>query len=197
MNHQLTPREADELASCFENNAKDLFRFACVVTQGDQALAEDLVQQTFEHAALDWSKLRGFESNQLRAWLRSTMYYQAISRFRRNEMARRHLGEIEARYRGPESDTDHDALTAIALERCWQIIRSMPQRQHLIAVMHWRLGMNREEISKELNIAPGTVAAQLHNARKKLMAGVGDFNPFSNDDMEPKIPHSSEVVNNS
>jgi RNA polymerase sigma factor (sigma-70 family) len=179
---QLTPSEADELASCFRAHAKTLFFSACVVTRGDHALADDLVQQVFQAAAAVWPSLRDLDRDKLHAWLRTTMHHMAVSEFRRNEMARRKQSQIEQRYRGPEPDTDRDALTAIALERCWQLVTAMPERQHLIALMRWRAGMKQSEIAEALGIAPGTVAAQLHSARRKLLAGLKERNPFTQDD---------------
>jgi RNA polymerase sigma-70 factor, ECF subfamily len=178
---QLSPSEADELAVCFRANAKALFGYAYVVTRGDQALADDLVQQTFQAAALAWPALRNMDGAKLRGWLRSTISHLAVSEFRRNEIARRRQGEIEQQFRSPEPDTDRDALTAIALERCWQVISSMPRRQHMIALMRWQMGMKPTEIAEALGIAPGTVAAQLHGARKKLLAELGERNPFHQD----------------
>jgi len=181
---QLSPSEAAELAACFRANAKSLFGYACFVTRGDKALADDLVQQTFQAAAGVWSTLRNLERDKLRAWLRTTMHHLAISEFRRNETARRILSDIEQRYRAPEPDTEREALIAIALERCWQIIAEMPERQHLIALLYWRVGMKQSEIAEALCIAPGTVAAQLHGARKKLLAGLKERNPFTQDGIE-------------
>jgi RNA polymerase sigma-70 factor (ECF subfamily) len=178
VNPKLSPSDADELAACFRTNARALFGYAYTMTRGDRALAEDLVQQTFQAAALTWPKLREMDSRMLRGWLHSTVAHKAIDEFRRNEMARRRQDAFQERFRGPEPDTDRDALTAIALERCWQVISSMPERQHLIALMHWQIGMNHREIAKALDITPGTVAAQLHSARKKLLAGLGERNPF-------------------
>ena len=189
---QLSPTEAEEFAGCFRANAKALFGYACVVTRGDRALADDLVQQAFQAAASVWPSLREKDKNELRAWLRGTMNHLAVSEFRRNEMVRRLQGEVEQRFRGPEPDTDRDALTAIALERCWEVITGLPERQHLIALMHWRVGMKQTEIAEALGIAPGTVAAQLHSARKKLLSGLRERNPFAHDGIETEIAQAGE-----
>ena len=44
-------RDAGELAACFAGQAGSLFGYACVLTRGDRALADDLVQAAFEAAA--------------------------------------------------------------------------------------------------------------------------------------------------
>jgi RNA polymerase sigma-70 factor (ECF subfamily) len=189
---QLSQSEADELACCFRANSRALFTFACVVTRGDRALAEDLVQQAFQAAAMGWPSLRDKDKKELRSWLRGTLHKLAVSEFRRNDLARRKQSQIEQRLRGPEPDTDRDACTAIALERCWEIINAMPERQHQIALMYWYLDMKQVEIAEELGIAPGTVAAQLHGARKKLLAGLGERDPFPRDEVQRKVTPPKE-----
>jgi RNA polymerase sigma factor (sigma-70 family) len=181
---QLTPSEADELARCFETHSKDLFVYACVVTRADRALAGDLVQHAFEEAAYEWRSLRELDQRRLRGWLRTVLRNTAVSEFRRNGMARRMLGVIEQRYRGPEADTERDALHRIKLERCWQEISAMPERQSLIALMFWGAGMTQPEIAEDLGIAPKTVATQVHRARKKLLAVLKERDPIEQDDME-------------
>jgi DNA-directed RNA polymerase specialized sigma24 family protein len=49
---------AQELADCFAACAPGLFGYACVLTRGDRALAEDLVQVTFIAAAEHWPTVR-------------------------------------------------------------------------------------------------------------------------------------------
>jgi RNA polymerase sigma-70 factor, ECF subfamily len=181
---QLSPSEADELAGCFRANAKALFGYACVVTRGDQALAHDLVQRTFQEAAVGWSTIRNLDRDELRAWLRTMMHHLAVSEFHHNETVRRTPDHIEHPYRASEQREEREALTAIALERCWRVITEMPERQHLIALMYWRIGMKQSEIAEALRITPDTVTAQLHGAQRKLLAGLKERNPFTQDDIE-------------
>jgi DNA-directed RNA polymerase specialized sigma24 family protein len=55
---RICPRDASELAACFAAHADGLFGYACVLTRGDRAQAEDLVQAAFEAAAREWAILR-------------------------------------------------------------------------------------------------------------------------------------------
>jgi hypothetical protein len=48
-------RDAGELAACFAAQAGSLFGYACVLTRGERALADDLVQAAFEAAAREWA----------------------------------------------------------------------------------------------------------------------------------------------
>jgi RNA polymerase sigma-70 factor (ECF subfamily) len=182
--HRITPHDAAELAACFKAHASRLFGHASVLARGDRTLADDLVQATFEAAAQAWQTLRGLAEEQLRGWLRSTLANIAASGFRREAAFLDRLPQIETRYRGTQADPSEQALSAIALERCWQIIREMPKGQHVVAVLRWQLGMKEAEIAAVLGIAESTVSAQLHQARHKLIEQLGPDHPFARDDLE-------------
>ena len=181
---KITPHDAAELAGCFRAHARRLFGFACVLARGDQALADDLVQATFEAAARVWHTLRGLAEDQLRGWLRSTLASIAASGFRREAAFRDRLPQIEELYRDTQADPAEQALSSIVLERCWRIIEAMPKGQHVVAVLRWQLGMKEAEIAAVLGIAESTVSAQLHRARRKLIEQLGPDHPFARDDPE-------------
>lgn len=54
-------------------HARDLFGYACVLTDADRPLAEDLVQAAFEAAAASWRTLRDRSAGQRYDWLRDTL----------------------------------------------------------------------------------------------------------------------------
>lgn len=187
--HKITPHDAAELAACFKAHASRLFGHACVLARGDRALADDLVQATFEAAARVWQTLRGLAEEQLRGWLRSTLANIAASGFRREAAFADRLPQIEVRCRDTQADPSEQApseqaLSAIALEHCWRIIREMPKGQHVVAVLRWQLDMKEAEIAAVLGIAESTVSAQLHRARRKLIEQLGPDHPFARDDPE-------------
>ena len=66
-------RDAEELAACFTVHARDLFGYACVLSDGDRPLARDLVETTFEAAALVWCTLGGLPADECYDWLRDTL----------------------------------------------------------------------------------------------------------------------------
>jgi DNA-directed RNA polymerase specialized sigma24 family protein len=130
---------ARELADCFAACAAGLFGYACVLTRGDRALAEDLVQVTFIAAAGQWPRVRCLCDAQRGSWLRTTAGNLAVSAFRRNQAFRDRLPLLEARYRAAPADTHAQAMQAIALERWWQIVQGLPPQQHESPRVRWRL----------------------------------------------------------
>ena len=181
---RICPRDAGELAACFAAHAAGLFGYACVLARGDRALADDLVQAAFEAAARDWGILRCLAEGQQRAWLRATVANIAVSGFRREAAWRDRLPRIEARYRKNQADTETVAFSLIVLDRCWQIIKDMPEQQHAVAVLRWQQGMKQTEIAAALGIAEKTVSVHLHRARRRLIAQLGPDYPFASDDGE-------------
>ena len=181
---KISPGDAEELAACFTAHARELFGYARFLARGDRALAEDLVQAAFEAAGRAWCTLRGLADDQRRCWLRTTLANIAVSGFRREAAFRDRLPRIEARYRKTPADTAAQAFSSIALERCWQIIKNMPERQHAVAVLRWQQGMKEGEIAAALGMAEKTVSAHLHRARWRLIAQLGRDYPFADGDPE-------------
>jgi RNA polymerase sigma-70 factor, ECF subfamily len=177
------PRDhAEELAECFAAHARRLFGYACGLTRGDHALADDLVQSTFVAAARQWSTMRCLCEAQRLRWLQTTAGNLAISGFRRNEAFGNRLPGLEAASRPAPADTHAEAISGIVLERCWLVICALPPQQHAVAVMRWLLGKTNRQIAAELGIADGTVAAHLSAVRGKLKASMGPYDPFGNED---------------
>jgi RNA polymerase sigma-70 factor, ECF subfamily len=184
----VTPHDADELARCFRTHAPSLFGRACVLARGDRALAENLVQATFEAAGRAWPALRGMAEEQLRSWLWSTLANVAAGSFRREAAFRDRLPRVEVRYRKTTVDPSEQAFSPMVLERCWRIIREMPPQQHTVAMLRWQLGMKEAEIAALLGVAEKTVSAQLRRARRKLMTQLGEDHPFTRGDGEGVSP---------
>jgi RNA polymerase sigma-70 factor, ECF subfamily len=185
---QISPREAEELAACFRAYARDLFGYACVLTRGDRALAEDLVQAAFEAAGRAWQVLGDLAEEQRRGWLWRTLANIAVDGFRRETAFRDRLPRIEVLHRKIQADPPEQALSSIALERCWRIIQGLPERQHAVALLRWQLDMKESEIATVLGMDEKTVSVHLHRVRRKLIVQFGPDHPFDGDDSEGAAP---------
>jgi RNA polymerase sigma-70 factor, ECF subfamily len=185
---KISPHEAGELALCFQAQARDLFGYACVLTRGDRALAEDLVQAAFEAAGKAWQILGDLAEEQRRGWLRRTLANIAVDGFRRDTAFRDRLPRIEALHRKIQADPLEQALSSIALERCWRIIQGLPERQHAVALLRWQLDMKESEIATVLGMEEKTVSVHLYRVRRKLLLQLGADYPFDGDDPEGAAP---------
>ena len=166
---KIPPREAQELATCFRAHASDLFGRACVLTRGDLALAHDLVQAAFEAAGGAWQVLGDLAEEQRRSWLggRSPISLWTAS-------AARRPSATGCPDRGPATGRSRptlpeQALSSIALERCWRIIQGLPEHQHAVALLRWGLDMKESEIATVLDMDEKTVSVHLYRVRRKLI----------------------------
>ena len=176
----ISPHDAQELEACFRATASDLFGYACLVTRGDQALAHDLVQAAFEAAARRWQGLRDLTQEQRLLWLYRTLSNIAVNGLRREAGFRDRLPRIEILSRKTQGDPDEQPFSSIMLERCWRVIRGLPERQHAVALLRWGLDMKETEIAAALHMAEGTVSAHLHQVRRRLLRQLGPDYPFGN-----------------
>ena len=142
------------------------------------------MQAAFEAAGRAWWSVRCLAEDQRRGWLRATLANIAVSGFRREAAFRDRLPRIEARYRKIPADTPAQAFSSMALQRCWQIIQEMPERQHAVALLRWQQDMKENEIAAALGIAEKTVSAHLRRARRKLIAQLGPDYPLGSDESE-------------
>jgi len=179
---QIPEDHAEELGEFFAAYAPGLFGYACALTRGDHALADDLVQSAFIAAARQWPVMRCLRDGQRLRWLHTTVGNLAVSAFRRHEAFGDRLPRLEAVSRPAPADTHAEAVSGIALERCWAAIGALPQQQHAVAVMRWLFGMTNSQIAAALGIAGGTVAAHLSAVRGKLKAALGPYDPFGSED---------------
>ena len=73
-------------------------------------------------AARHWPTMRSLRDAQRLRWLHTTVGNLAISAFRRHEAFGDRLPRLEAVFRPVPADTHAEAVSGIALERCWRSI---------------------------------------------------------------------------
>ena len=79
-------------------------------------------------------------------------------------------------------------MSSIALERCWRIIQGLPERQHAVALLRWRLDMKESEIASVLGMDEKTVSVHLYRVRRKLIVPLGPDYAFDGDEPEGAAP---------
>lgn len=144
----------------------DLYRYALWLCR-DQALAEDLVQETMLRAWRSLDSLR--DEHSAKSWLITIL---------RRELAR-HL----SRQRGEEVDVDSIQLAAVAATGD-EADTDRQDLRHAIAhleddyreplVLQVIMGFSVAEIAQTMNLTTGAVLTRLHRARNKLRELVGE-----------------------
>ena len=151
----------------------DLFRYAYWLC-GDEALANDLVQETFLRAWRALSDLR--ETNAAKAWLITILRREHARLYERKTPQFSDVSEIdipdERDTVQPESAGEDAAIRAA--------IRRLEPKYREPLLMQVLGGFSCEEIARELNISAAAVMTQLFRARQKLKVMLGDGNKEAN-----------------
>jgi RNA polymerase sigma-70 factor (ECF subfamily) len=150
----------------------DLLRFARSLTN-DQALAEDLVQDTFARALAAAEQFRGESS--LRTWMHRILHHLAIDRARRSsrELV---VDEVEQRWSDDAYSVDPAALAAAALERheIEDALARLPFHYRSAVVLHDMVGWTVAEIAAELDIGLPAAKQRLRRGRMMFTTSLAD-----------------------
>lgn len=135
---------------------------------GDLDEATECVQEAFARA---WAHRRKLDRTEYpEAWVRTTAYRLAVSRWRRTRLARRPpdraVGSAEQL---PALDETHVALVAA--------LRRLPEAQRQALVLHHIADLPIHQIAAETGVPEGTIKARLSRGRTALAALLTDEAP--------------------
>ena len=134
----------------------------CLRLTTDVGEAENLTQDTFIKA---WFAIAGYAGRgNLGGWLGRVAVNLWRDQFRATARRGRLMEEVAVEPR-QNRDGVIDLLTGLDLERC---IARLPEGGRLVFVFHDVEGYTHRETAELLDLAVGTVKAQLHRARRLL-----------------------------
>jgi RNA polymerase sigma-70 factor (sigma-E family) len=154
------------LADLFRDHHMDLVRLALVMT-GDQATAEDVVQDAFERLHRGWHGLRQQSSGL--AYIRSSVFNGCRSVHRRATVARKHAPRLATPPDLPDglpAAAERTELTAA--------LRLLPRRQREVLVLRYYLDLDAAEIAATLGITQGAVRATSSRGLAALARQLGE-----------------------
>ena len=155
------PADDPAFALLVHRHYEKLVRVVTAMT-GDQHLAEDIVQRTFEKAVRKWPAIRHYQ--RLDSWL----YKVALNdtRHHHSRAAREAQALNEAAHTNDLAfDSIASTTTQIDLVRA---LAQLPPRQREVAALFLLGERSIAQIAQEIDRAPGTVKATWHNARARL-----------------------------
>ena len=129
---------------------------------GSWPAAEEAAQEAFLRAFRDWERVSTFERPD--SWVRTVAANLARSWLRRLTAELRAVTRLSSRASHPHEDAQVPAVS----QQVWAAVRSLPRRQAEVVVLHYLEDASVADVATTLGIAPGTVKAHLHHARKNL-----------------------------
>jgi RNA polymerase sigma-70 factor (sigma-E family) len=138
-----------------------------VLLTGDQAAAEDVVQDAFAAALRRWATVSTYDRPG--DWVKRVAVNRAISRFRRVRNERLALERVARRpvaepARRPGPDPLEDPL--------WAAVRRLPRRQAQVIALMYVDDLTAEQVAAAIGCSAGAVKSHLHRAKRHLAAVV-------------------------
>lgn len=126
---------------------------------GNRDEAQECVQEAFVRA---WQHRRSLEkAEHPEAWVRTTAYRLAVSRWRRVKLSRRPVDRAV----GPAAWSDAADESRVALVAA---LRKLPEAQRQALVLHHLCDMPVQDVAREVGAPEGTVKARLSRGRAAL-----------------------------
>jgi RNA polymerase sigma-70 factor (sigma-E family) len=165
----LTRSPRDEEFSAFVTGRRvALLRTACLLTAGDQHMAEDLVQTALARMYVAWPKVR--RSDSADAYARRVLVNAYIDEVRRPRWRREQtVSDLPDR---PDTDPDGgpDAVDGDVIRTA---LAELPKRMRAAVVLrHW-LDLSVEETASLLDCSEGTVKSQTAKGIARLRSLLG------------------------
>jgi RNA polymerase sigma-70 factor, ECF subfamily len=137
---------------------------------GDRDEAQECVQEAFVRA---WAHLRQLDrAENPEAWVRTTAYRLAVSRWRRTQRGRRPADRALSADAPTTRAADEDHVALVAA------LRQLPEAQRRSLVLHHIVDLPVHEVAREVGVPEGTIKARLSRGRAALAALLADSPDF-------------------
>ncbi|MER0446207.1 SigE family RNA polymerase sigma factor [Streptomyces sp. Edi4] len=149
----------EEFEEFYAHTVKPLVGQLYLMT-GDLQEAQDVVQEAFVRA---WSRRAGLDKDATPdAWVRTTAWHLAISRWRRARRATEAWRRHNRAHTVPAPEPDPGTVALV------HALRALSERQRRAAVLHYVCDLSVERIARETGVSAGTVKTHLSRARAAL-----------------------------
>jgi RNA polymerase sigma-70 factor (ECF subfamily) len=147
-------------------------RFLRYLTRGDQALADDLAQETFIQAYRGLGNFKNHSS--IATWLLGIARNHWRNRRRREKTAHATLEPISAEETAPSPARATDLKNDLS-----EAIRHLDEEEQVALHLCYHQGLSHSEISDVLGWPVGTVKTHLARSKEKLRPLLAAWNPLT------------------
>lgn len=142
----------------YEAHYKELIAYGSRMS-GSKELAEDLVQETFVRALMNAATIEDLSPTKQRAWLYRTFKNLFFDRYRRAVLENEYQQSWQPEYiDDPGMQEVENAM----------LLQSIQPQDRAIFQLRYFDGYSAEEISRMLELPPGTIRSKLSRCRKYL-----------------------------
>ena len=156
---------AEDAFELFTNERYGRVVSAVTMIVRDRATAEDITQETFARAYINWPKL--WPDGNPAGWVHRVSTNLAMTWHRRAGREIRAVARLGKRtdFHSPEPEVYPELHREIA---------ALPRRQRAAVALFYLLGLSEKETAEAMKVPVGTVKSTLHAARHKLREKLGE-----------------------
>jgi RNA polymerase sigma factor (sigma-70 family) len=164
------------LEALARDRGADLLAYATLLTAGDRAAAQDLVQDAIVKV---FGRMRaGFAPDVAEAYVRRTILTLYVDSFRR----RRGWSAVRHLVAAPEAGPPPDGVAHLDLRAA---LRTLAPQERAVVVLRFYEDLTVPDVADRMGLAEGTVKRYLSNALHKLGARLG---PLAEADDAAPVP---------
>lgn len=169
-----TSRDPDGVAfDAFVHARSAALHRAAYLMVGEQALAQDLVQEALVKTYAAWPRIR--DRSKAEAYCRKAITTTAISWFRRRRWSQeRTVENLPEPLPAPGSDLAGGVAQSQWL---WDALQALPVRQRISIVLRYYEDLTEAQTAEAMGCAVGTVKSQVSAGIARLRDVLGDDDP--------------------
>lgn len=162
---RLASGDRQAYAWMYKNYCKKVYDYAMVMT-GNEAMSEDVVQEVFLKLWQHREKVRAVENFNAYLYILYRNHVLDVLKGQQKEIRVRH---VYCRELAVPCITVNEIISYKEKELAMaQAVKRLPQQQQLVYKLSREYGWKRDQIAKELKIAPNTVKAHIQKALRFL-----------------------------
>jgi len=167
MGEQFAVDSREGMLAFFVHASEEVHRYISRLTGGDQALTEDIIQETF--IALMRHHRAGDDAVMRVGWLMTTARHRLIDHVRANQ---RDQVRIQRHTAGEPVDEPAIDLGTISAEQARWMLAQLPLRERVALALHTLEGMSVAEVAAALDRSVEATTSLLARARRRLRASM-------------------------
>lgn len=157
--------ESEAFRALFERHKDKVFSIALRYS-GDEAVAQDIAQETFLKLFVGLRSFRGESS--FGSWLYRLVVNSCLDQKRKTRRLLPLLDEALAILRAPDISAFDEVARAELSNRLQAGVASLPDEQRILLVLRYTQSLTYDEIAEILGTSSGTIASRLNRIHKTL-----------------------------
>jgi RNA polymerase sigma-70 factor (ECF subfamily) len=157
--------DTDAFRGLFEKHKDRVYSIALRYC-GDEALAQDISQETFLKLFSSIGSFRGDSS--FESWLYRLVVNRCFDQKRTTRRLMPLLDELLSVLRAPDESILDEVLRFEMSAHVGLVVRSLPPEQRMVVVLRYTEGLSYDEIAGILGCSSGTIGSRLNRAHKVM-----------------------------